>query len=45
MVGVQNDLEGLVRAIPLLDHRAEDILHDELQRIAIDPFLSGDLGE
>ena len=43
MVGVKNDLKGIVRAIPLANHRAEDILHDELQYVAFDALFAGDL--
>src|SRR5690606_2173200 len=45
VVGVEDDLEAVVGAVALLDHRAEDVLDDDLERIAVDVLLARDLGE
>ena len=44
-VGVEDDLEGVVGAVALLDHGAKHVLDDHAQRVTVDVFLAGDLGE
>src|SRR5690606_28704524 len=44
VVGVEDDLEVVVGAVALLDHGAEDVLDDDLERVAVDVILARDLG-
>ena len=41
MIGVQDDLKGLIRSVAFLDHGTKDILHDQLKQIALDALLAG----
>ncbi len=45
LIGVENDLEGFIGPVPLVDHRANDVLDNDLERFAVNVLRTGDLPE
>ncbi len=45
VIGVEDDLEGIISTVALADHGAKNVLHDHLQHVAFDALLAGDLRE